>query len=56
MKYFLSTLFLIITFLFLTYLCIIIIVNNKRVRKDLFYHYNYVPGTLLKTVRVHKLK
>ncbi|ABL76038.1 Mv-ORF86 peptide [Maruca vitrata nucleopolyhedrovirus] len=56
MKYFLSATFLIIVFMYLMYFCISIIVNNARVQRDLFYHYNYVPDTILNTVRVHKLK
>ncbi|AAN28145.1 hypothetical protein QKT50_gp107 [Rachiplusia ou multiple nucleopolyhedrovirus] len=56
MKYFLSATFLIIVFMYLMYFCISIVVNNARVQQDLFYHYNYVPDTLLNTVRVRKLK
>lgn len=56
MKYFLSAIFLIIVFMYAMYFCITIVVNNGRVQRDLFYHYNYVPDTLLNTVRVHKLK
>jgi hypothetical protein len=56
MKYFLSTTFLIIVFLYAMYFCVLIIVNNSRVRRDLFYKYNYIPVTLLNTVKVYKLK
>ncbi|ANF29686.1 ORF_38 [Catopsilia pomona nucleopolyhedrovirus] len=56
MKYFLSATFLIIIFMYTVYFCILIVINNNRVRQNLFYHYNYVPDTLLNTVNVHKLK
>ncbi|AKN81034.1 hypothetical protein [Lonomia obliqua multiple nucleopolyhedrovirus] len=54
--YFLSATFLVIVFIYLMYFCVNIIINNTRVRQQLFYHYNYVPDTLLNTVRVHRLK
>ncbi|AOT85519.1 pif-7 [Cyclophragma undans nucleopolyhedrovirus] len=54
--YFLSATFLIIVFIYLMYFCATIVINNARVRRELFYHYNYIPDTLLNTVRVHKLK
>jgi hypothetical protein len=54
--YFLSASFLIIVFIYLLYFCVRIIINNARVRRDLFYHYNYIPETLVDTVRVHRLK
>ncbi|ABF50284.1 unknown [Antheraea pernyi nucleopolyhedrovirus] len=56
MKYFLSATFLIIVFLYAVYFCVLIIINNERVRRDLFYQYNYIPAALLRTVRVHQLK
>ncbi|AKR14124.1 hypothetical protein [Dasychira pudibunda nucleopolyhedrovirus] len=56
MKYFLSATFLIIIFLYAIYFCVFIIVNNARVRRSLFYQYNYIPAALLSTVRVHGLK
>ena len=54
--YFLSGIFLIVIFLYLMYLCVCIIINNKEVRRQLFYQYNYIPDTLLNTVHVHRLK
>lgn len=56
MKYLLSATFLIILFLYSIYFCVFIIVNNARVRRDLFYQYNYIPAALLDTVRVRRLK
>ncbi|AVA31134.1 ac110 [Oxyplax ochracea nucleopolyhedrovirus] len=56
MKYFLSSIFLIVIFIYSIYLCFIIILNNRRVERNLFYYYNYIPDTLLNTVKVHKLK
>ena len=56
MKYFLSATLLIIVFLYAMYFCVFIIVNNSRVKRDLFYQYNYIPAALLSTVKVHKLK
>ncbi|BBU37525.1 per os infectivity factor 7 [Choristoneura diversana nucleopolyhedrovirus] len=56
MKYFLSATFLIIIFLYAIYFCVFIVVNNARVRRDLFYQYNYIPAALLNTIKVHKLR
>nr|UIX56173.1 HycuOrf-45 hypothetical protein [Hyphantria cunea nucleopolyhedrovirus]UIX56319.1 HycuOrf-45 hypothetical protein [Hyphantria cunea nucleopolyhedrovirus] len=56
MKYFLSATFLLIIFLYAIYFCVVIIFNNRRVRRNLFYQYNYIPASLLNTVKVHKLK
>lgn len=56
MKYFLSSTFLVIMFIYAIYLCAYIVINNARVRRDLFYHYNYIPAALLSAVKVHKLK
>ncbi|BAE72334.1 ORF45 peptide [Hyphantria cunea nucleopolyhedrovirus] len=56
MKYFLSATFLIIIFLYAIYFCVVIIVNNKRVQRNLFYQYNYIPASLLNTVKVHNIK
>lgn len=56
MKYFLSATFLTIIFIYAIYFCVVVIINNSRVRRDLFYQYNYIPAPLINTVKIHKLK
>ncbi|UZE89723.1 PIF-7 [Parapoynx stagnalis nucleopolyhedrovirus] len=54
--YFVSATFLIIIFIYLMYFIVIVIINNTRVRRELFYKYNYIPDTLLDAVTVYQLK